>query len=224
MAPFVIGVEVLDPTGRNNTVFSGPDDTVCGEALSISLEGTFLVAQVKIHTATFQWEAVDAVRMTGLLGSWPSPVLPPPPAAPACPLSPPPPMGPPLPPCSPSPPSLPPNPPNLPPSAPSVAQWASSASASSEYSTVNYGMIQALGAADVAPLCGESVFAWNPASSSADLEWLLVSFPIPAYASSVEIFETSEAPFIQSIEAIDASGYSYTIFSGPDTTSCGSAL
>ena len=96
-APFVTSVEVIDPGGASTTVFSGPDTTSCGSALTVSLPGALLVAQVKIHTATEGYEEIDAVRMTGNFASPPAPSHPSPAQfAPLAPPFSPPPVFPPL--------------------------------------------------------------------------------------------------------------------------------
>eukprot|EP00966_Prymnesium_polylepis_P147759 3413487-Prymnesium_polylepis.1 len=204
-APFVTSVEVLDPSGQSMLVFSDSDTTLCGTALTVTLPGTVLVAQVKIHTAALGWEVIDAVRMTGVLG-----FLSPPPT---------PPFWPPSPPTSPKPPTTPP----LPPSPPSIVQWASFAAASTEYELA-YSASLAIGPNLVAPICADSSYAWLPRTGGPEPEWLLVIFASPLRATSVEIFETYNAPFVTSVEAIDPAGQSTTIFSGPDMTPCGSAL
>ena len=197
-------VEITDPQGSTTTVFSGPDRTQCGSALIIRLPGTVVVKHVKIHTAASGHEEIDAVRMTGFLSS-------PPPS---------PPVSPPNPPSTPAEPSR----PSWPPAPQALSQWASSATASSEYDEQLSSAAQAVGAADVAPSCGESSRAWAPRTSTQDPEWLLVAFDVPVFATSIEIFETNQAPFVISVELISPDGQAIPVFSGPDLTACGSAL
>ena len=51
-----------------------------------------------------------------------------------------------------------------------------------------------------------------------------MSFPTAALATSIEIFETYNAPFVTSVEVIDPDGVATTVFFGNDTTTCGEAL
>jgi len=286
-APFVTSVEIIDPSGNSTVVFSGPDTTTCGSALTLSLSGEIVVAQVKIYVQqpldSESWPEIDAVRMTGALSTSPPLRLPSSamclsykssigcdwtkswscPSQPeigssgvACsdgsvgfmcccesdnfPLPSPP------PPASPQPPLSPPSPPASP---AQPAQWARFATASSEFfgdqepwrygknSSWRFGEIgknssalKATGPADVAPACTESYdawrisyVAWQSSFYGGTENWLQVSFT-PAYATSVEIFETHDAPFVTSVELIDPSGNISAVFSGPDTTACGSAL
>eukprot|EP00966_Prymnesium_polylepis_P037895 879176-Prymnesium_polylepis.1 len=216
-APFVSRVEVVGPRGQNTTIFTGPDTTTCGSSLLITLPGTLLVDQLRIYTVASGYEEIDAVLLMGLPVWSPTP----PPSPPA---------SPPVPPQPPEPPTLPPAPPRVP-TPPPVMQWASGASGSSFYSDhsvshgdLSYRPAQATGPADVAPRCMSSASAWAPEGYTSAEQWLLVAFPFATIASSIEIFETYNAPFVRRVEAIDPQGQSTTVFTGPDTTTCGSSL
>ena len=107
----------------------------------------------------------------------------------------------------------------------SVKQWADDASASTEYDTspADYSAWQATGPPNVAPACGDIEEAWAPAATGTP-QWLQVSFPTAAWGTSIEIYETNEAPFVTSVGVIDPGGVETTVFSGADTTTCGQAL
>eukprot|EP00966_Prymnesium_polylepis_P237824 5500493-Prymnesium_polylepis.1 len=84
--------------------------------------------------------------------------------------------------------------------------------------------MQAVGMADVAPNCEPSPWAWAPRSGGTEREWLFVTFARPAFATSIEIYETSEAPFVSRVDVHTEAGEATTVFWGPDTTMCGGAL
>ena len=65
----VIQVDYLEPDGTSHTVWSGSDTTVCGGWLELSHAPTsYLVKQVRVHTAIAAWEEIDAVRLDGATG------------------------------------------------------------------------------------------------------------------------------------------------------------
>jgi len=136
---------------------------------------------------------------------------------------------------------LPPSPPSLPlprappivpgaplsSSPPEMQQWATYAISSSEFSRAGYSARQATGPADVAPSCTTSPDSWTKSYVSYSIGaggWLQLGFRQAVKATLIEIFETHDAPFVKSVEVIDSSGNSTAVFSGPDTTACGSAL
>ena len=108
----------------------------------------------------------------------------------------------------------------------SFLQWADAATASSEYGHGNAGWSawEATRAPQAAWSCGDMRQAWAPMSSSQAPEWLQVSFPVAVWATSIEIYETFNAPFVTTVELIDPSGAVTTAWSGTDTTVCGDAL
>ena len=94
-------------------------------------------------------------------------------------------------------------------------QWAGAAtSASSFYS--GFGPENATGPSDN--------LAWTPSTNGTGAEWLQLNFAMPVYATSIEIFEMRNAPFVTSVEAIDPAGQSVVVFSGTDTTTSYAAL
>jgi hypothetical protein len=133
------------------------------------------------------------------------PALPPPPARPSPPVSPP---GPPSPP---APPSMPPPPPYV--CHGSVcdaggSQWASAAEGSSSWGketqctnaedSCAWSASQATNASDVdtsswAGACREDPRSWSPLKMGLDPEWLLLNFSTAVWATSIEIFEVTEA-------------------------------
>eukprot|EP00966_Prymnesium_polylepis_P280949 6491115-Prymnesium_polylepis.1 len=84
--------------------------------------------------------------------------------------------------------------------------------------------MQVTGPPNVAPSCNTAGLSWAPSTAGSDPEWVRVSFPIPMFASVIEIFETSGAPFVTRVDLLDSKGQRTTVFSGPDSTPCGSAL
>ena len=124
----------------------------------------------------------------------------------------------------------PPHPPQAPPTA--LTQWATGATASSAYyyddedspDTKGFTKGKATGASDVAPSCSDDAAAWAPNSDGSGDEWLQLTFATPAFATSIEIFETYNAPFVMEVEVVDTAGQSTSVFTGPDTTVCGQAL
>merc|ERR1712166_681046 len=110
----------------------------------------------------------------------------------------------------------------------SVQQWADDATGfSSEYSTGtnDYSAWQATGAPNLAPQCADAAGNWIPGSGGgSDPEWLQLSFPCAAYATSIQIYETYSAPFVTRVDVFDPDGVETTVYSGTDTTACGAAL
>jgi len=116
-----------------------------------------------------------------------------------------------------------PTPPPSPPLPPQTCQWATAALASSAYP--GYEASKATGAPDVGT-CSDNANAWAPATSSdmPDGQWLRVSYDNLMAVSRVLVHETYSAPFVTRVELIGPDGSATAVFSGVDTTSCGSAL
>jgi hypothetical protein len=107
-----------------------------------------------------------------------------------------------------------------------VVVWAVSATASSEFSSDEYGAVQATGEPDVAGGCVEDGNAWSPASGGTDPEWLEVRYATPSTSTGIEIYESAPGlrGFVYQIDLVDAAGLYYTVWMGTDTTMCGSAF
>lgn len=96
-------------------------------------------------------------------------------------------------------------------------QWAASAKASSEYRvTGDYSASAAIGAPDVGRY-GDSPRAWASRLADSGLEWLEVSFSNPVAATAVRVRQVFNPGAIVAIELLDASGATWTVFSGVDT-------
>lgn len=85
----------------------------------------------------------------------------------------------------------------------------------------NWAAMQATGAPNTYPSCGDIATAWAPQPSGGDPEVLAVFYDPPVSdATGIEIYETNIGGFVTSVEVILATGESILVFSGPDTTSC----
>jgi N-acetylneuraminic acid mutarotase len=104
--------------------------------------------------------------------------------------------------------------------------WAVSATASSEFSSDEYGAVQATGEPDVAGACLEDGHAWSPASGGTDPEWLEVRYASASTSTGIQIYESAPGlrGFVYQIDLVDGSGLYHTVWTGTDTTTCGSAF
>lgn len=103
--------------------------------------------------------------------------------------------------------------------------WATGADASSEYSATNWGAIQATGAPNTYPTCGDRSTAWAPESNGSDPEWLTVTYDPPVDgATRLDLYETNKDGFVTEIELERDDGSTETIFTGPDPTTCAGIL
>jgi N-acetylneuraminic acid mutarotase len=101
-----------------------------------------------------------------------------------------------------------------------LEQWASSTSASSEYTSSEWGAVQATGPPDV-PGCGDDARAWSPLPDGSEPEWLEVRFEKAVYATGIAVWENWTVGFIYRVELIDAHGGYHPIWAGTDAASCG---
>ncbi len=63
---FVFQIDLNDISGTTHTIWSGTDSTPCGGVFEPSWPATsYLTKTVRIHTATPDWEAIDAVELIG---------------------------------------------------------------------------------------------------------------------------------------------------------------
>ncbi len=112
-----------------------------------------------------------------------------------------------------------------------VPQWGASATASSEFSSSDYGAIQATGAPDSVQ-CGDDVRSWSPLTGGSETEWLEVRYAQAAPASGVAVYETVVSPafaptstgFVTQVDLVDTAGAYHMIWNGVDTTPCGGQL
>jgi hypothetical protein len=107
-----------------------------------------------------------------------------------------------------------------------ITHWAVTATASSEFSSDEYGAVQATGEPDVAGGCVEDGNAWSPATDGADPEWLEVRYESALTSTGIQIYESAPGlhGFVVQIDLIDAAGLLHTVWTGTDSTSCGGAF
>jgi hypothetical protein len=103
-------------------------------------------------------------------------------------------------------------------------QWASSAAASSEYSSSDYSAMQAAGSPENAGVCEERPTNWSPLGSTADPEWLELTYSVPLEAIGVDVHESFEQGFVKQIELRDTSGVYHMAWAAADSTTCGDVL
>jgi hypothetical protein len=105
-----------------------------------------------------------------------------------------------------------------------LRQWGTGAIASSEYSSTDYAATQATGAPESLGICADQATNWAPLAPDPDPEWLEVSYATAVRATSVEVHEKLEAPFVTQIDLRDTTGILHTVWAATDATSCGSVL
>ncbi|MCP3934515.1 MAG: hypothetical protein GY708_03990, partial [Actinomycetia bacterium] len=65
-AGFVFQIDLKDTGGTTHTIWSGADPTPCGGVFEPTWPPTpYLTKTVRIHTATPDWEEIDAVELVG---------------------------------------------------------------------------------------------------------------------------------------------------------------
>jgi hypothetical protein len=105
-----------------------------------------------------------------------------------------------------------------------VRQWAYVAVASSEYTSGDYSAMQAAGEPESRGVCVDIPTNWSPLLSTADPEWLELSYVVPVKAVGVDVHESVEQRFVRRIEVRDTAGSYHTVWSAGDATTCGSVL
>jgi hypothetical protein len=103
-------------------------------------------------------------------------------------------------------------------------QWAYAATASSEYSRPDYSAAQATGAPQNVGVCEDRPTNWSPLESTADPEWLELSYFPPLRAIGVDVHESFEERFVKQIELREPGGAYHVAWSGADPTTCGDVL
>jgi hypothetical protein len=94
-----------------------------------------------------------------------------------------------------------------------VRQWAASAVASSEYTTSGWSAVDATGAPDTYPECGDFATAW--ASESSDgLDWIELQYASPVIPTEINIYETHSPDQISSVDVIDVNGNTLNVYTG----------
>jgi hypothetical protein len=102
-----------------------------------------------------------------------------------------------------------------------IRQWAVGATASSEYSSTDYGAIQATGPPENPGLCADMPTNWSPLNGTSDPEWLELSYGTPVQATGVVVHEALESFFVYQIDLRDTTSALHTIWSAGDSTFCG---
>jgi hypothetical protein len=102
-----------------------------------------------------------------------------------------------------------------------VQQWAASATASSEFSATGWGALQATGAPNVGT-CMDQATAWSPSTGGPGPEWLELRYTEPVRVRGVDVHENFTGSFVYRVELIDETGAYHELWSGSDTTPCGS--
>jgi hypothetical protein len=106
---------------------------------------------------------------------------------------------------------------------PELSQWAVSATASSQYTRGDNSANQARGAPDTSG-CGDAVTAWAPSQEGNGVEWLEVRYAHPVQSHGALIHESDLGSFVIRIEIINSDGDYTIVWTGTDTTACGSWL
>jgi hypothetical protein len=105
-----------------------------------------------------------------------------------------------------------------------LIQWAYAATASSQYSTGDYSAMQATGAPESEGICEDRPTNWSPLGSTADPEWIELTYLVPLQAVGVDVHESLESRFVRRIEVRDTNLVWHTLWNGNDATTCGDAL
>src|SRR6266699_3089681 len=96
----------------------------------------------------------------------------------------------------------------------------------------NWAAMQATGAPNTYPSCGDIPTAWTPLSSGneptvigqdpvAEPEWLTLVYNPPVQgANRVDVYETNLGSFVTQVDVWVANGPPIVVFNGPDTTAC----
>lgn len=105
-----------------------------------------------------------------------------------------------------------------------IRQWAVSAVASSEYGNPDWSAMQATGAPDTHPTCGDEVTAWASAASDG-VDWLELSYNTPVIPTEINIYETHSPGQIVTVELIDTSGAYHQVYTAqPELKDCPNIL
>jgi len=103
-------------------------------------------------------------------------------------------------------------------------QWAVAATASSHYSSDDYAATQATGEPESPAVCADAPTNWSPLTSSADPEWIELSYTVPVKAVGVNVHESLEERFVRGIDLRDLSLEYHPVWNAMDTTACGDVL
>lgn len=99
-------------------------------------------------------------------------------------------------------------------------QWAANATASSEYGTDSWTALQATGAPDVYPECGDFGAAWASATST-EVATLELDYNLPVYASEINIYQTYSPDQVTLVEVRDEFGTYEAVWSNaPAVVEC----
>jgi hypothetical protein len=84
--------------------------------------------------------------------------------------------------------------------------------------------MQATGPPQNNGVCEDRPTNWSPAGSTADPEWLELTYPAPVKATGVDVHESLEQGFVYRVDVWDPMGNYHMVWSAPDPTSCGGVL
>ncbi len=105
-----------------------------------------------------------------------------------------------------------------------IRQWAVSAVASTEYSNPDWSAMQATGAPDTHPNCGDEKTAWA-SSDSNGVDWLELSYDTPVIPTEINIYETYSPGQIVKVEVMDANGTYHQVYTAqPEDKQCPNIL
>jgi hypothetical protein len=103
-----------------------------------------------------------------------------------------------------------------------IDQWANSViDFSSEYDSSYWSAAQALGPPNT-PDYGDIDTAWAPLPDNGTLEYIILAYSTPVYASSLTIRETCGNGFVYQVDVVDQSNVLHTIWTGTDPSLPGS--
>jgi len=73
-------------------------------------------------------------------------------------------------------------------------------------------------------VCADAPTNWSPLTSSADPEWIELSYTVPVKAVGVNVHENLEERFVRGIDLRDLSREYHPVWTAMDATACGDAL
>jgi hypothetical protein len=105
-----------------------------------------------------------------------------------------------------------------------IDQWANSViDFSSEYTSSSWSAAQALGSPNT--FVYEDIdTAWAPLPDNGTLEYIILGYSTPVYASSLTIRETCGNGFVYQVDVVDQSNVLHTVWTGTDPSQPGSPV
>ncbi len=106
-----------------------------------------------------------------------------------------------------------------------LRQWGISATASSEYTTSGWSAMQATGAPDVYPDCGDISGAWAT-DGYGRVDWIEITYGTAVVPEEIKIYETFNPGHVIKVDVVDEAGTAHTVYeSAPKALKdCGSVL